>query len=146
MLAAVTSYVAGLWEKAHKADETPSTVKKSEWGVYAGFHAEDARDWAYPDCTPEFAGGMANAIYVGTYGGIRLHVPLQSMTKKQIIRRGQELRVPWDLTWSCYKGGDVHCGTCPTCRSRREGFLAAGVPDPTKYADAEPAGACTIKR
>jgi 7-cyano-7-deazaguanine synthase len=136
MLAALASFVAGEWDKAHKKyGKGLQGTSGWEWGIYAGFHAEDAKNWAYPDCTPEFAGGMANAIYVGTYHAIRLHVPLQSMNKQQIIRRGTELRVPWEATWSCYKGGDVHCGTCPTCRSRRRGFIDAGVADPTVYAN-----------
>lgn len=105
-----------------------------EHSLYYGAHAEDAQDWAYPDCTPEFNGAMANAIYVGTYAQIRLLTPLQWMTKKDIILAGQALGVRWENTWSCYKGGEVHCGECPTCRARRAGFESAGVTDPTDYA------------
>jgi len=101
--------------------------------IYFGAHAEDAQNWAYPDCTPEFIGAMANAIYIGTYGQIRLHAPIMWMVKHEIIAVGQALHVPWSLTWSCYKGGSLQCGTCPTCRSRREGFTKAGVIDPTTY-------------
>lgn len=109
-------------------------VKDSgEHALYFGAHAEDAARWAYPDCTPEFIGAMANAIYVGTYGEIRLHTPLQWMNKKDIILLGESLGVDWSLTWSCYKGGEEHCGECPTCRARRDGFRAAGVQDPTVY-------------
>lgn len=103
-------------------------------GVYFGAHAEDAANWAYPDCCFEWAGAMANAIYIGTYMCVRLFVPLQWMGKADIIRLGERLGVDWANTWSCYSGGDVHCGTCPTCRSRRAGFAAAGVKDPTVYA------------
>lgn len=102
--------------------------------IYAGVHAEDAANWAYPDCTPEFIGAMANAIYVGTYGAVRLQAPLQYMNKQQIIMEGTSLCVPYHLTWSCYKGGDKHCGTCPTCRSRHAGFVNARIADPTEYA------------
>jgi 7-cyano-7-deazaguanine synthase len=104
-----------------------------EWGLYFGAHAEDAQNWAYSDCTFEFTGAMANAIYVGTYHQLRLHVPLQSMVKHEIIALGQSLGVKWEETWSCYRGGAEHCGVCPTCRSRREGFAKARVKDPTVY-------------
>lgn len=105
-----------------------------EWAIYFGAHAEDAHNWAYPDCTPEFIGAMANAVYVGTYNAVRLHTPLQWLTKAEIITRGETLHVDWSLTWSCYKGERLHCGTCPTCRARRGAFLTANVADPTLYA------------
>ncbi|KKL66142.1 hypothetical protein LCGC14_2147910 [marine sediment metagenome] len=103
--------------------------------IYFGAHAEDALNWAYPDCTPEFIGAMANAIYVGTYHQVRLITPLEWLTKCEIIRLGERLGVPWELTWSCYKGEELHCGICPTCRARRDGFLDSGVRDPTIYAE-----------
>lgn len=102
--------------------------------LYFGAHSEDARNWAYPDCTPEFIGAMANAIYVGTYGSVRLSAPLSYLTKDQIIAWGAKLGAPYHLTWSCYKGNDDHCGVCPTCRSRKASFEIAGIPDPTIYA------------
>lgn len=101
--------------------------------IYFGAHAEDAARWAYPDCTPEFIGAMANAIYVGTYGQLRLKTPLEHLVKREIIELGQKAGVPWDLTWSCYKGDIEHCGTCATCQSRRQGFVDAHVQDPTRY-------------
>lgn len=101
--------------------------------IFFGAHAEDAANWAYPDCTPEFIGAMANAIYIGTYHKIRLVTPLEWMTKKDIIKHGAELGVDWESTWSCYKGLEKQCGTCPTCLSRRLGFMLAKVPDPTDY-------------
>jgi 7-cyano-7-deazaguanine synthase len=103
-------------------------------GVYFGAHAEDAHNWAYPDCTPEFIGAMANAISVASYYAIRLHAPLMNLDKKGIVKLGTELGVPFENTWSCYKGELRHCGTCPTCRSRRQAFTAAGIQDPTQYA------------
>lgn len=102
--------------------------------LYFGAHSEDAKNWAYPDCTPEFIGAMANAIYTGTYYSVRLLAPLSYMTKDQIIAWGNKLGAPYHLSWSCYKGEDVHCGVCPTCRSRKESFVRAGVVDPTVYA------------
>lgn len=101
--------------------------------IFFGAHAEDAENWAYPDCTPEFIGAMANAIFIGTYQKVRLHTPLMWLKKHEIITLGQEYGVPWNLTWSCYAGGIKHCGTCPTCRARKEAFILAGVPDPTQY-------------
>lgn len=107
-------------------------------GIYFGAHAEDALNWAYPDCTPEFIGSMANAIYIGSYFTIRLFAPFVSSTKADIVTIGTKLSVPYNFTWSCYKGEDLHCGVCPTCRSRKTAFEAAEVEDPTTYADEQP--------
>lgn len=101
--------------------------------IFFGAHAEDAHNWAYPDCTPEFIGAMANAIFIGTYQKVRLVTPLEWLNKQEIITLGDKLGVPWGKTWSCYKGEPVHCGVCPTCRARRAGFIAAGIFDPTVY-------------
>lgn len=101
--------------------------------IYIGTHAEDAKNWAYPDCTPEFIGAMTNAIYTGTYYSVRLLAPFLYASKDQIIAAGAKLHVPYALTWSCYKGDAVHCGTCPTCRARKIAFQQAGVSDPTPY-------------
>lgn len=111
---------------------------RHEAGVFIGAHAEDAANWAYPDCTPEFIGAMANALYIGTYGAVRLHAPLMNMTKQEIVKRADALIVPLADTWSCYKGGEKHCGVCPTCRSRRQAFELAGVVDPTEYEEPSP--------
>lgn len=111
-----------------------ASVDDEAEAIYCGVHAEDAENWAYPDCTPEFMGGMANAIYVGTYHKIRLFTPLIFMRKYEIVQLGEELNVPWAYTWSCYEGKPLHCGVCPTCRARRDAFNLAGVADPTQYA------------
>ena len=118
--------------------ETATAMCRDIAGVYFGAHAEDAANWAYPDCTPEFIGAIANAIYVGTYSCVRLHTPLEWLNKVEIIELGEVLGVEWENTWSCYKGDALHCGTCPTCRARKAGFLGAGVEDPTEYADVYP--------
>ncbi len=110
-----------------------ATIDDEAEAVYIGVHAEDAENWAYPDCTPEFMGGMANAIYIGTYHKIRLYTPLIWMKKHEIVTRGEQLGVPWSDTWSCYEGANYHCGICPTCRARIEAFKLAGVEDPTMY-------------
>lgn len=110
-----------------------SVDDKISAGIYFGAHSEDAHNWAYPDCTPEFIGAMANAIYIGSYMQIRLHTPLQWLQKAGVVELGDSLGVPFEETWSCYKGEELHCGTCPTCRSRKQAFEAAGVADPTEY-------------
>lgn len=110
-----------------------ATVDDEAEAVYIGVHAEDAENWAYPDCTPEFMGGMANAIYIGTYHKIRLYTPLIWLKKHEIVTLGTRLGVPWELTWSCYEGYEYHCGVCPTCRARKEAFVLANGQDPTQY-------------
>jgi 7-cyano-7-deazaguanine synthase len=102
--------------------------------IYIGTHAEDAAGDAYPDCRLDFIGAMGAAIYIGTYHKVRLRAPLIEMSKVQIIQEGAFLGVPYHLTWSCYKGEALHCGTCPTCRARKDGFRHANIADPTKYA------------
>jgi len=102
--------------------------------IYFGAHAEDAANDAYPDCTLHFVGAMAAAIYIGTYHAVRLVAPFIESNKDQIIEQGARLGVPYDLTWSCYKGEALHCGQCPTCHARAMAFERAGVIDPTTYA------------
>ena len=88
----------------------------------------------YPDCREDFMRAMESAIRRGTYAGVAILRPFIAMTKAQIVRRGHELGVAFGRTWSCYKGGRLHCGRCGTCIERREAFLRAGVEDPTVYA------------
>ena len=107
-------------------------VEKADY-IYYGAHAEDARGFAYPDCTPEFNGAMANAIYVGTYHKVRLITPLQWSSKKEVVELAQRLESPIHLTYSCYAGREKHCGKCPTCVSRVEAFKLAGLKDPVEY-------------
>lgn len=127
MLSALASWLHG-----HLLDHE-GDADWEESAIYFGAHREDAHNWAYPDCTPEFIGAFANALFVGTGHRIRLHTPLQWLMKKDVIALGDKLGVYWLQTWSCYKGGFTHCGICPTCRSRRDGFVQAGVADPTTY-------------
>lgn len=134
LLSAATAHVVGARESLKRVlQEGSAPIGLPEWGLYFGAHAEDAHNWAYPDCTPEFIGAMANAIFVGTYREVRLHTPLEWLGKAAIVRLGEELGVDWSLTWSCYFGGEVHCGECPTCRARQAGFAATRVADPTAY-------------
>jgi 7-cyano-7-deazaguanine synthase len=69
---------------------------------------------------------------------VALDRPFVSLTKADIVKLGSELGVPFERTWSCYKGGELHCGRCGTCVERREAFYLAGVDDPTIYADSAP--------
>lgn len=105
----------------------------AEATIYCGVHADDGANWAYPDCTPEFIGGMSNAIFIGTYNKVRLRTPLLHFSKADVVREGDRAGVPFELTWSCYKGEDLHCGQCPTCLSRKEAFQLNGMIDPTNY-------------
>jgi 7-cyano-7-deazaguanine synthase len=87
----------------------------------------------YPDCRPEFVEAFDAASHAGTYNGVRLLSPYCNMTKGQIAARGKELGIDYAETWSCYRGGDKHCGKCGTCVERREALAEAGIPDPTDY-------------
>ena len=87
----------------------------------------------YPDCRPAFVEAFDQAAQAGTYNGVRLLSPYCNLTKGQIAARGRELGIDYAETWSCYKGGDKHCGRCGTCIERREALAEAGLPDPTDY-------------
>ena len=88
----------------------------------------------YPDCRPGFIEAMGVAMNAGTYVGVEIAAPYTNITKADIIRRGASLGVDYGHTYSCYRGGEHHCGTCGTCTERREAFREAGIPDPTEYA------------
>ena len=81
----------------------------------------------YPDCRPGFIAAMDKAVSEGTYADVHIFAPYTSMTKADIARRGRDLGVDYSLTYSCYRGGERHCGHCATCRERREALLAAGL-------------------
>ena len=87
----------------------------------------------YPDCRPSFVEAFDKAAEAGTFNGVRLLSPYVDMTKGDIARRGKELGIDYAETWSCYKGGDLHCGRCGTCIERREAMAEAGIDDPTIY-------------
>ena len=92
----------------------------------------------YPDCREEFMAAMGDAMRLGTYAGVQLLRPFIARTKGNIVTEGVQLGVDYARTWSCYKGGETHCGKCGTCVERREAFLEAGVPDPTVYVSTGP--------
>lgn len=94
---------------------------------HAGDHA------IYPDCRPGFVKAMSEAIQNGTYEGIEIDAPYTGLTKADIARRGKNLGIHYEETWSCYKGGEHHCGKCGTCQERKEAFREAGIDDKTIY-------------
>ena len=87
----------------------------------------------YPDCRPEFVEAMSKAVQSGTYTKTDVWAPYTLLTKADIARRGASMGIDYAETWSCYKGGDVHCGRCGTCVERREALAEAGVKDTTVY-------------
>jgi 7-cyano-7-deazaguanine synthase len=104
--------------------------------VFIGAHTHDYS--GYPDCRPEFIEAFERALALGTRCGaegspIRVHAPLLSMSKSEIVRKGIELGVPFEHTWSCYSGGGKACGRCDSCILRLKGFEEAGIEDPIAY-------------
>ena len=103
----------------------------SEAVIY-GAHADDAAGAAYPDCSPAFFEAMAAAVWEGSGRQIRLEAPFLAMNKAAVVEIGLRLRVPYELTWSCYEGGAEPCGQCGTCRDRAAAFAANRVSDPAR--------------
>lgn len=87
----------------------------------------------YPDCRPEFVSAMSEATRLGTYPGIEVLAPYTGITKSDIARHGKALGIDYAETWSCYKGGEHHCGKCGTCRERIEALADADIEDHTVY-------------
>lgn len=105
-------------------------------GLKAVMIANHAGDHAlYPDCREAFVKAMGQAIAEGTYERIELRAPYTLLTKSEIARRGHALGVDYGQTYSCYRGGEKHCGRCGTCVERRQAFADAGIDDPTEYED-----------
>lgn len=98
--------------------------------IYYGAHSDDAAGFAYPDCSQDFVDHMNKAIYEGSGHQLKLEAPFATFTKKDIVRKGIELKVPYELTWSCYEGEDKPCGKCGTCIDRQAAFEANGITDP----------------
>ena len=108
------------WAVSQKADSVA-------YAAHAGDHA------IYPDCRPEFAEAMNEAAQLADWHQVSLLRPFVQWSKADIAAEGQRLGVEFELTWSCYKGGLSHCGTCGTCVERREAFAMTGITDPTLY-------------
>ena len=102
-------------------------LKKVLIANHGGDHA------IYPDCRPGFIRAISDATQAGTYVGVEVVAPYTQLTKTEIVKRGAQLGIDYAETWSCYKGGNVHCGKCGTCVERHEAFVLAGLPDPTIY-------------
>lgn len=117
MLSAVASLAMSIYEDEDVA-------------IYLGAHADDAAGNAYADCSEAFIAAMTKAISLGTYDKVHVEAPFASMNKAQLVDVGLTLHTPYELTWSCYEGGDEPCGTCGTCIDRAAAFAANGVADP----------------
>lgn len=87
----------------------------------------------YPDCRPEFINAIDNAATAGTYNNVKVIAPYTNITKGDIARIGKQLGIDYTETWSCYKGGEMHCGKCGTCVERKEALAEAGIEDKTIY-------------
>lgn len=98
--------------------------------IYYGAHSDDAAGNAYPDCSEAFVNAMNSAVCEGTGNQLRIDAPFAKWNKAQIIERGLELNVPYELTWSCYEGTPTPCKTCATCVDRERAFIANGTVDP----------------
>ena len=92
--------------------------------------------WAYQFARPEFVDAFDQAACTGTYVNVHLRSPYTNITKADIAHRGKTLGIDYSKTWSCYKGGEQHCGKCGTCVERREAFALAGIDDKTAYLEA----------
>lgn len=95
--------------------------------IFYGAHSDDAAGNAYPDCSSAFNDAMNTAIYEGSGHKVKIRVPFVGLTKSQVVGIGVKLGVPYEMTWSCYEGGEEPCGKCGTCRDRRAAFLANGL-------------------
>ena len=98
--------------------------------IYYGAHSDDAAGNAYPDCSDAFNKAMHDAVYIGRGNQLQIEAPFVNMTKADVVKLGLELNVPYELTWSCYEGGDKPCGVCGTCIDRQAAFEKNGVMDP----------------
>lgn len=115
---------------ATAASAAGSIFEAEDVWLYLGAHADDAAGNAYADCSEEFLQAMGEAMSIGTYGRIRLAAPFAGKNKADVVKTGLALGVPYELTWSCYEGGDAPCGACATCRDRAAAFRANGIEDP----------------
>lgn len=98
--------------------------------IYYGAHHDDVAGNAYPDCSQDFVNAMNLAISEGSGNQLRLKAPFVQMGKADIVKKGLELNVPYEITWSCYEGREKPCGTCGTCVDRRKAFELNGIVDP----------------
>ena len=98
--------------------------------IFVGVHQDDAAINAYADCSEKFISAIGEAVSIGTYGKIKIVAPFVGKTKADVVKIGLDLKVPYELTWSCYERGEVPCGKCATCIDRAKAFALNGVKDP----------------
>lgn len=98
--------------------------------IYYGAHRDDAAGNAYPDCSQEFYDSMNQAVYEGSGRVLRIEAPFITWNKAKVVKEGMRLKVPYELTWSCYEGDELPCGKCGTCIDRQKAFEANGITDP----------------
>lgn len=98
--------------------------------LYYGAHHDDVAGDAYPDCSESFVNAMNMAIYEGSGNQLNINAPFVKISKADIVQRGIKLKVPFELTWSCYEGEENPCGTCGTCIDREKAFVKNGEVDP----------------
>jgi 7-cyano-7-deazaguanine synthase len=99
--------------------------------VFYGAQGSDAP--FYPDCRKEFYKSFENTARLGTGAEIRIEAPFSNLQKSEVLKVGMQLGVPFELTWSCYRGEEKHCGTCESCVNRKKAFKEAQINDPTEY-------------
>lgn len=101
--------------------------------IYYGAHADDAAGSAYPDTSTAFNRAISDAIFIGSGNKLMVEAPFIDKSKADVVAKGADIGVPFDLTWSCYEGNDAACGTCGTCRDRLAAFRFNGITDPIEY-------------
>jgi len=101
--------------------------------VLYGAQQSDAKH--YPDCREGFVKAFEEAAKAGTDKDIRIKAPLISLSKTMVLKLGKELGVPFEMTWSCYRRGNKHCGICESCLNRKRAFAEACMSDPTEYSE-----------
>lgn len=101
--------------------------------IHYGAHADDAAGNAYPDCSEEFNDAISRAIYLGSGGVLTVIAPFIGCSKSEVVKTGLSFGAPYELTWSCYEGGDKPCRKCGTCIDRQKAFEKNGIIDPVLY-------------
>jgi 7-cyano-7-deazaguanine synthase len=99
--------------------------------IFYGAHGSDEPN--YPDCRREFYEAFEKAARLGTDQDITIRAPFNGYRKSELLREAEELGVPLELTWSCYRDAKKHCGRCESCVNRKKAFQEAGITDPTMY-------------
>lgn len=139
----------GSYDEQHESDGVPTTYVPFRNGLFISYatafaymnnidvvfiaiHKTDT-EAAYPDCTFEFSYAMNEAVRLGTGSKVVVKAPFVEMTKTQIVEAGNSWEVPFELTWSCYEGGDKCCGKCSTCIDRLKAFEDNNLKDPVEY-------------